>query len=68
MARESGPVKKACFCPYCDAEIEAAASFRCRVCEVVIFYCPSCRQPVARDKKTCPNCGAEIKGEAPKGG
>ena len=48
-------------CPYCDVEILEADLPFCRACQVKIVYCPSCRKPVARDKKTCPACGAKVK-------
>ena len=50
-------------CPYCDEEIMGAGLSYCQACGVTVFYCPQCRKPVARDKKVCPHCGAEIKGE-----
>jgi len=62
MADNSEPIKGPCCCPYCDAEIAEAAFPYCEVCEVKIFYCPKCREPVPRDKKVCPHCGVEIKG------
>jgi len=56
--------KKHLFCPYCDGEIMGADFPYCRACEVTVFYCPQCREPLARDKRVCPSCGAEIKGES----
>jgi hypothetical protein len=50
------------FCPYCDDEIAEAAWPYCGSCKIDVFYCPECREPVQRDKRECPNCGAEIKG------
>ncbi len=50
------------FCPYCDEEIMVADFPYCQSCRVIIFYCPGCREPLSRDKKLCPHCGAEIKG------
>ena len=50
-------------CPYCDEEIMGIGLAYCQACGVTVFYCPQCRKPVARDKKVCPHCGAEIKGE-----
>ncbi|MFC2033720.1 zinc-ribbon domain-containing protein [Chloroflexota bacterium] len=32
-----------------------------------MFRCPKCRQPIPRDSKVCPHCGADILGEALKG-
>ena len=54
--------KKRLYCPYCDSEIAEAAFPYCKACEVEIFYCPSCRKPLPRENRTCPHCGAEIKG------
>ena len=51
------------FCPYCDEEIAEASFPYCGACGVTVFRCPECRKPVPRDKKVCPDCGAEIKGE-----
>ena len=68
MAEKRDPIKEPRYCPYCDAEVVEAA-FPCReACEVELFYCPKCQQPVLRGKKTCPHCGANIKREASKGG
>ncbi|MFC2066006.1 hypothetical protein ACFLUO_02950 [Chloroflexota bacterium] len=50
------------FCPYCDEKIAEVSFPYCGACEVEVFYCPQCRKPLARDKKVCPDCGAEIKG------
>ena len=50
------------YCPYCEEEIVLAELPYCQVCRITIFYCPTCRKPVPRDKKVCPACGAEIKG------
>ena len=49
-------------CPYCDEEIAEVSFPHCQACGVTVFYCPECRKPLPRDKKVCPNCGAEIKG------
>jgi len=51
------------FCPYCDEEIAETSFPYCGACEVTVFYCPDCRKPIPREKKECPHCGAEIKGE-----
>ncbi len=56
------PDKEPRFCPYCDSEIAEASFPYCAACEVEVFTCPKCRKPVPRDKKTCPSCGAKIKG------
>jgi hypothetical protein len=55
--------RKRLFCPYCDAELIVPEGAYCQICGVTIFYCPQCRKPVPRDKRKCPHCGAEIKGE-----
>jgi len=55
--------KERLFCPYCDEEIAEASFPYCQVCKITIFYCPKCREAVPREKKVCPHCGAEIKGE-----
>ena len=58
--------KEHLFCPYCDGEIGGADLPFCQACQITLFFCPKCRQPVARDKKVCPYCGADILGEAKK--
>jgi len=55
--------KKRLFCPYCNAEMFELDGAHCQKCGVTIFYCPKCRKPVPREKRQCPYCGAEIKGE-----
>ena len=54
--------KKHHFCPYCDEEIAEVTWPYCGACEVDVFYCPECRDPVPRDNRVCPHCGVEIKG------
>lgn len=68
MAKKSKPIKEPRYCPYCDAEIAEASFPYCGACEVEVFTCPSCREPVKREEKVCPHCGADIRGEAAKGG
>ncbi len=68
MADTRKPIKELRYCPYCDEEIAEASFPYCGACEVEIFYCPKCRQPVPRDKPVCPNCGADIREEVAKGG
>ena len=55
--------RKRLFCPYCDAELIVPEGAYCQICGVTVFYCPKCRKPAPRDKRECPHCGAEIKGE-----
>ena len=62
MGTDNDLARESCSCPYCD-EVIVAASNPCGACGVTIFYCPECRKPVPREKKVCPECGAEIKGE-----
>ena len=61
MGADNKLEREPCCCPYCDEEI-IEASTPCGMCGVTVFYCPECRKPVSRDKKVCPECGAEIKG------
>ncbi len=68
MAAKRKQIKEPRYCPYCDAEIAEAAFPYCEACEVEIFACPKCQQPVPRDKQVCPHCGADIRGEVAKGG
>ena len=63
MGAECKPEKERHFCPYCDDEIAEAAFPYCQVCQITLFYCPECREPLPREDKLCPHCGAEIKGE-----
>ena len=60
--------KKRLFCPYCDEEIMKAGLPYCQTCGITILYCPTCRKPLSRDNEACPHCGADIRGEAAKGG
>jgi predicted amidophosphoribosyltransferase len=64
MGAEEEAERKHLFCPYCDEEMLQAGLPYCQVCQITILYCPSCRTPLPRDKRVCPNCGAEIKGES----
>jgi len=68
MAKKRESAKEPRYCPYCDAEIAEAAFPYCEACEVEIFYCPKCRQPVSRYKQVCPNCGADIREGISEGG
>ncbi len=68
MAEKNKPAKKSNCCPYCDEEIAEAASLYCKACQVEIFYCPKCQQPVSRDKQVCPHCGADIRERVAKRG
>ncbi len=62
MMTEQKEKRKPISCPYCDTEIMEANFPYCQACRVTIFYCPKCREPVPRDNRVCPHCGAEIKG------
>jgi predicted amidophosphoribosyltransferase len=48
-------------CPYCDAEIAAAAFPYCEACKVTVLRCPVCHMTVDRDGLQCPHCGADLK-------
>jgi predicted amidophosphoribosyltransferase len=63
MSKEPGKTeKKRLFCPYCDHDIAELQYPYCDVCKVEVFSCPKCRKPISRENKTCPECGAAIKG------
>lgn len=68
MANRPEATKRPCCCPYCDAEIGEGVFSYCQACKVEILYCPKCGQAIARDKRLCPHCGADVEGEAAKGG
>ena len=55
-------------CPYCDEEIKAADLPWCQACGVVVVYCSECGEVIPQDKKVCPHCGAEVRGEGGRGG
>jgi len=61
MTTEQQGKKGPLFCPYCDVETTAEHLPYCHACGVTIFYCPQCRQPVARGNRVCPHCRAEIR-------
>jgi hypothetical protein len=61
-AREKA-TKQKLYCPYCDEEIMAADLPYCQVCKIEVFYCPECGKPLPREKRVCPHCGVEVKGE-----
>jgi len=60
--REQEEKRKQLCCPYCDEEMITADSPYCQACGVTIFNCPKCRQPLPRDNRVCPHCGAEVRG------
>ena len=63
MEAEEKAGKKQLFCPYCDGPVDKTMLPYCQVCGIEVFYCPQCQEPVPRENRTCPSCGAEIKGE-----
>ena len=63
MGVEDKGEKEQSFCPYCDGRIAELSFPVCQSCQVTVFYCPECRKPVPRDKRVCPDCGAEIRGD-----
>ncbi len=62
VTTESKPGDQHCYCPYCDEEIMDAAAPYCQACKITLSLCPECDKAVSSDDKTCPNCGADIKG------
>lgn len=53
--------ENACFCPYCETEMNDDHPLYCRACGVTINYCSSCQAPLPRDATTCPECGTPVK-------
>jgi len=51
-----------CNCPYCDEEIADESLPYCQACKTELTSCPECGKPMAKDGKTCQNCGTKIKG------
>ena len=64
MGAEEKAGEKQLFCPYCDGPVGDKLLPYCGACGIEFFYCPQCQEPVSRENKTCPKCGAEIKGAA----
>jgi len=62
MAEKCEPKRQSC--PYCDEEIAEAQFPYCQACEMEIAYCPKCQEPLAKDRKVCPNCGADLAEES----
>ncbi len=60
MAEKTKKTQEGRCCPYCDAEIAEAAFPFCNACGVKVLTCPSCHNPVPRDKEACPTCGADL--------
>lgn len=58
--KEQMATKKQHHCPYCDEEIRQMNLPWCQACGVSIVYCSRCSQPVAKERKTCPHCGATL--------
>ena len=48
-------------CPFCDIEIVEMNLPLCQACQVTISYCSDCGEPLPKNKKTCPSCGAKVK-------
>ena len=62
IAADKKGEKGATCCPYCDVETTTENPPYCQACGVAISYCPQCLRVVARGDRTCPHCGAEIRG------
>ncbi len=60
--KEQKEKRKHLFCPYCDEKMMDVDSPYCQACQITIFYCIKCREPLPRDNRVCPHCGAEIQG------
>jgi len=56
--------KSELWCPYCEDEIVNSQLPYCQPCKVETFNCPNCGRPVPRTKRTCPECGADMKPKA----
>lgn len=48
-------------CPFCDVEIMELNLPICQACHAVIAYCAECKQPLPKNARTCPGCGAKVK-------
>jgi len=48
-------------CPFCDVEIYELHLPICNACHATIAYCPECNEPLPKNQKTCPKCGAKVK-------
>jgi len=59
MKESQGEEKKACRCPYCDAELAEETVLCVATCEVVIVECANCGKPVREGAEECPSCGEQ---------
>ena len=66
MTEKKKAEKRRLVCPYCDDEIAEESFPYCQACEVDVFHCPRCREPLSRYDEICPKCGANIRSEALK--
>ena len=48
-------------CPFCDEEIYQLNLPICSACHTAIIYCAVCHEPLPKNQKTCPKCGAKAK-------
>ncbi len=47
-------------CPFCEGAISEEDASLCLTCGINVKFCPGCKQPVAADAATCPNCGQAL--------
>lgn len=50
--------KTICCCSYCDNPVLMSYPFY-QACKIALKVCSQCYKPVAKEDKTCPNCGAD---------
>jgi hypothetical protein len=60
VKNEKGQIRRM-RCPYCDQEIFEMKLPICSACHVELIYCSECKQPLPKNAKKCPNCGAQVK-------
>jgi nitrogen fixation NifU-like protein len=56
---EDAAAGKACYCPYCEGELEGTEEY-CERCQIEFEECPSCGGLAKKGSEKCPSCGAEL--------